>query len=480
MVPMKPKSVTDLGISSPFPSISRRCFSLSLAGSLVGATPKRTLLTAGTIVTMDRSRRVLQDGAVVLEGEKIVAVGERVALEKEYRGVRRVARPNTILIPGLINTHAHIPMSLLRGIADDRRLQDWLENFIFPAEAWNVTREFCYWGTLLGCLEMMLSGTTTYTDMYYFEEEIARATKDAGMRGVLGQTVIGFPVADAKTPVAALARTEAFFKQFAQDALITPAVAPHALYTNSKETLQACRQLANQYKKPLVIHVSETKRENDDMVAKYGKTPVQVLAEWGIFDGPTVAAHVIWVDDRDIATLAAKKVGIAHCPSSNMKLASGIAPVMKQLAAGLHVGVGTDGPAGSNNDFHLIEEMDLAAKLAKVHAMDPEVLPAKTALEMATLHGAAVLGMSDKIGSIETGKLADLVFLRSDSANLVPSFDPYSSVVYASKGADVSDVYIHGEAVVQSGKATKLDAGKIIQRAQQYQREIVLSLAKKR
>jgi 5-methylthioadenosine/S-adenosylhomocysteine deaminase len=428
---------------------------------------------------MDAQRRVLSDSAIAIEGPKILAVGPRAEIEREYKGARRISRPNSILIPGLINTHAHIPMSLLRGIADDKRLQDWLEQYIFPAEARNVSKEFCYWGTLLGCLEMSLSGTTTYTDMYYFEEEIARATKQAGLRGVLGQSVIGFPVADAKTPLDALARTEAFFKQFHTDPLITPAVAPHALYTNSKETLQACRKLANQYKKPLVIHVSETKRENDDMIAKYGKTPTQILNDWGIFDGLTIAAHVIWVDDKDIATLASKNVGIAHCPSSNMKLASGIAPVIKQLAAGLHVGVGTDGPAGSNNDFHLIEEMDLAAKLAKIHAMDPQVLPAKTALEMATVHGAAILGMSDRIGSLEAGKLADLVFLRSDSPNLVPSFDPYSSIVYAAKAADVTDVYVNGDAVVRAAKPVKLNAPQIIAKAQSYQREIVLSLAKK-
>lgn len=428
---------------------------------------------------MDTQRRVIEDGAVVVEGSRILAVGPRGQLEREFRGARRFARPDSILIPGLINTHAHIPMSLLRGIADDKRLQDWLENFIFPAEARNVTREFCYHGTLLGCLEMMLSGTTTYTDMYYFEEEVARATKEAGLRAVLGQTVIGFPVADAKTPLESLARTEAFFKQFAEDPLVTPAVAPHALYTNTRETLTPCRKLANQYRKPLVIHVSETKRELEDMTAQHGQSPVQTLADWGIFDGPTIAAHVIWVDDRDIATLAAKKVGIAHCPSSNMKLASGVAPIPKFLKAGLAVGVGTDGPAGSNNDFHLIEEMDLAAKLAKVQTMDPEVLPAQTALELATIRGAAVLGLENQIGSLEAGKLADLVFLRASAAHLLPRFDPYSMIVYAAKGADVGDVFVNGEAVVRDSKPVKIQTAPILARARTYQQQIVLSLSKK-
>ncbi len=427
---------------------------------------------------MDKQRRVLTDGALAIEGSKIVQVGPRIEVEKAFRGARRLHRPDAILIPGLINTHTHAPMSLLRGIADDKRLQDWLEQFIFPAEAKNVTREFCYWGTQLACLEMLLSGTTTYTDMYYFEEEIARATVQAGMRGVLGQTVIGFPVADAKTPADSLARAEAFFKQYSNDPLIIPAIAPHALYTNTRETLEACRKLANQYKRPLLIHVSETKRENDDIFKQHTKTPVQVLSDWGILDGLTVAAHCIWTSDADIATLARRKTGIAHCPSSNMKLASGAAPVVKQLAAGLRVGLGTDGPAGSNNDFHLMEEMDLAAKLAKLHMMDPEVLPARTALEMATLHGAAVIGMEDQLGSLEAGKLADAVFLRTDVANAVPSFDPYSTVVYALKSADVTDVFVNGKALVREGRSLTLKSAEILAKARSYQAQVVLSLKK--
>ena len=427
---------------------------------------------------MDKERRVLTDGAVAVEGGKIVQVGLRADLERSFRFAKHLHRPDAILIPGLINTHTHVPMALMRGIADDKRLQDWLEQYIFPAEAKNLTKEFCYWGTLLGCLEMLLSGTTTYTDMYYFEEEIARATKQAGMRGVLGQTVIGFPVSDAKTPADSLARAEAFFKQYANDPLIVPAIAPHALYTNTRETLEACRKLANQYKRPLLIHISETKRENDDIVKQHGKTPTQVLSEWGILDGLTVAAHCVWTNDADIATLAHKKTGIAHCPSSNMKLASGFAPVVKQLAAGLHVGLGTDGPAGSNNDFHMMEEMDLAAKLAKVHMMDPEVLPARTALEMATLHGAAVIGMENQLGSLEVGKFADAVFLRTDVANAVPSFDPYSTVVYALKAADVSDVFINGQPVVRDGHALTLKPAEILSKARAYQAQVVLSLKK--
>ena len=262
-------------------------------------------------------------------------------------------------------------MSLLRGIADDLRLQDWLEKFIFPAEAKNVTPEFVRWGTRLACAEMLLSGTTTYADMYYFEEVIAEATKECGMRGILGQTVIGFPVADAKTPADALKRTETFLERFRNDELIVPAIAPHAVYTNSDETLKASRALANKYNAPLLIHLSETKKENDDLHAKRKMTPTKLLDSFGALNGRTLAAHGVWVDADDLRLLKDRGVGVAHCPSSNMKLASGIAPVMKYLAADFALGLGTDGPAGSNNDLNLFEEMDLAAKMQKVTSMDP-------------------------------------------------------------------------------------------------------------
>lgn len=462
---------------------TRRAFAFSLASAslspALAAEPCDWLLSAGTVVTMDAQRRIVPDGALAISGNKILAAGPRAELAARFKPRRTLARPNAILIPGLINTHAHCSMSLLRGVADDRRLQDWLENFIFPAEAKNVTAPFCFDGALYGAAEMALSGTTCYVDMYYFEEEVARATRQVGIRGVLGQTVIGFPVADAKTPADALTRTEAFFKTFANDDLIIPAVAPHALYTNSRESLTASRALANRYRRPLVIHVSETRKENDDMRNKYGKSPVQTLAEWGIFDGPTIAAHVIWVDEEDIRTLARHKVGIAHCPSSNMKLASGIAPVAKQLAAGLHVGLGTDGPAGSNNDFHLLEELDLAAKLAKVAAMDPQVLPAQTVLEMATLHGAAIIGRQADLGSLEAGKLADCVFVRTDVLHAQPLYDPYSAIAYALKSSDITDVFVGGKAVVRGGELVNVRQAELLAKAAQYRKQIVLSLQKK-
>ena len=296
-------------------------------------------------------------------------------------------------------------MSLFRGVADDLKLQDWLEKYIFPAEAKNVDREFVRWGTRLGLLEMALSGTTTFTDMYYFEDTVAEETKKAGMRGVLGQTVIGFPAPDYKTPEAALAGAETFLKAYADDPLITPAVAPHAIYTTSDETLQAARALADRYGKPLIIHLAETKANFDEAMQKRKKTPTATLADLGVLNGWTlVGARRVARLRRTSALLQAAGTGIAHCPSSNMMLASGVAPVLKMLQAGIPVGLGTDGVAGSNNDVDMFEEMDLAAKLQKVTSGDPTALPAEQAFAMATIMGAQALRMDEQIGSVEAGQ----------------------------------------------------------------------------
>lgn len=441
---------------------------VSLGLSLSAAEPVDLIVSGKHVVTMDGVFRVIDGGAVAVRGERIVAVGTRAEIDKSYKAKKRIDRPNALITPGLINTHTHAPMSLLRGIADDLRLQEWLEKYIFPAEAKNVTPDFVRAGTNLAVLEMLLSGTTTYTDMYYFEEVIADATAKAGMRGVLGQTIIQFPVPDAKTPAEGLSRTEVFLKQFAGHRLITPAPAPHAIYTNADETLRSSRALANKYNVPLLIHVAETKREFDESKAKRGLTPVAALAKLGILDGRTVAAHGVWLDDDDIATLAAKKTGVAHCPSSNMKLASGIAPLPKLLKLGVALGLGPDGPAGSNNDFNLFEEMDLAGKLQKVATMDPETLPARTVVAMATIGGARVIGMEKEIGSLEAGKRADLIAVSLDSPHAYPMFNVYSQLVNALKGSDVTDVVVNGKLLVEQRKPLTLDPAKVRVAAEHY------------
>jgi 5-methylthioadenosine/S-adenosylhomocysteine deaminase len=432
--------------------------------------------SARYVITEDAQHRVIENGAVAIRGDRIVGVGAKAEIDRQFQAKQRIDRPDAIIAPGLINTHTHAAMSLFRGIADDLKLQDWLEKFIFPAEAKNVSPDFVRWGTRLGCLEMLLGGTTTFTDMYYFEDVVAEAAKEAGMRGVLGETIIGFPVADNKTPAEGLQFTERYLTRFRNDPLIVAAVAPHALYTNSDDTLKASRALANKYNAPLIIHLSETKKENDDALAKRHMTPTKILDSLGVFNGRTVAAHCVWVDEADMAILKQRGVGVAHCPSSNMKLASGVAPVVRMLALDLAVGLGPDGPAGSNNDFDLFEEMDLAAKLQKVTTLDPQALPATVALEMATIRGARVLGMEKEIGSLEAGKRADLITVRLDRPNAVPLYDAVSQMVYALKAGDVRDVMVNGKPVVRDAKTLTLNSAQILQKAEEYRAKIRASL----
>ncbi len=442
----------------------------------LAAAPADWIWSARWVITEDAQHRVIENGAVAVTGGRIVAVGTRAEIDAKFQAKHRLDRPDAILAPGLINTHTHAAMSLFRGIADDKKLQDWLEKYIFPAEAKNVTPDFVRWGTRLGCLEMLLGGTTTFTDMYYFEDVVAEVALEAGMRGVLGETIIQFPVADAKTPADSLAFSEKYLTRFRNDPLVVAAVAPHAIYTNSDETLKAARALANKFNAPLLIHLAETKKELDDSLRERHMSPVKALDALGVLTGRTVAAHCVWVNDADMEILKARGVGVAHCPSSNMKLASGVAPVARMLELGLKVGLGPDGPAGSNNDFNMFEEMDLAAKLQKVMTLDPEILPASTALEMATIRGARVLGMEKEIGSLEAGKRADMIVVRLDRPNAVPMYDAVSQMVYALKADDVRDVMVNGKPVVSDGRILTLNQAQILQKAEEYRVKISASL----
>ena len=442
-------------------------------------TPVDAIWSARWVVTMDPQRRVIENGAVAVAGDHIVDVGSRADIDRRYSARQRLDRPNAILAPGLINTHTHAAMSLFRGIADDMNLQDWLTKFIFPAEAKNVDREFVRWGTRLALLEMALSGTTTYTDMYYFEDTVAEVTKQAGLRGVLGESVIGFPAPDYKTPQASLAATEQFFKQYANDPLIVPAVAPHAIYTVPNDVLQAARALANRYQKPLEIHLSETKPENDEALAKRKMTPTATLESLGVLNGWTLAAHGVWLSDADMAILKRRDTGLAHNPSSNMKLSSGVARVGKILSLGIPMGLGTDGVAGSNNDHNMMEEMDLAAKLQRVTTGDPRALPAVQAVEMATITGARALHMEKLIGSLEKNKRADMITISLAGAHAVPLYNVYSQMVYALKGSDVTDVMVNGRLIVRERKMLTLDARPIELKAAEYQEHVKKSLGMK-
>ena len=381
-------------------------------------------------------------------------------------------------MPGLIDTHTHAPMSLFRGIADDMRLEDWLHKVMFPAEAKNVTPDFVRWGTRLACLEMLQSGITTYTDMYYFEDVEAEVAKAAGLRGVLGQTLIGFPAPDHKNWHAAIDSSETFIRKYAGDELITPALAPHAIYTTPDEALVAAHKLAVKYDVPLLIHLAETQQERDESLAKRNMTPTQVLERLGVLQGRVIAAHSIWEDDSDLATLQAHGIGVAHCPSSNTKLASGVARVPAMLKLGIAVGLGTDGFAGSNDSADLLAEMDLAAKLQKVILRDPTALTGEQVTAMATRGGAQVLGMQKQIGSLEPGKRADFISLSLDRANGHPLYNVYSFLAYAAKAGDVEDVFINGRQLVSGHKVLTLNPPEIYRKAEEYRRHILASLGR--
>ena len=414
------------------------------------------ILTGGTVITIDAARRVIPHGAVAIDGTDIVAVDTAEAVAAGYTGREVVDTTDDIVLPGLVNTHGHAPMVLYRGLADDLALMDWLQRYIFPAEAKTVSPEMVRVGTKLAALEMIQSGTTTFTDMYYFEEEIARTARDAGLRGVLGETIIKFPVADAKTPADALKRAEAYIVEFRHDPLITPAVAPHSAYTLDRATLLACRDLALKYDVPLLIHLAETQDEVRIIQESSHLTPTGYLESIGFWTPRVVAAHGVWVNDDDIAILKRRGVGVSHNPESNMKLASGVAPVPKYLAAGVKLGLGTDG-AASNNDLDMFEAMRQAAFLHKLETHDPRALPAPQALELATMGGARVLGLQDAIGSLEAGKRADLIVVGTNRARQTPLYDPISQLVYATHGDDVKTTIVNGRVLMRDRKVATLD-----------------------
>jgi 5-methylthioadenosine/S-adenosylhomocysteine deaminase len=434
------------------------------------------LIEGGAVVTMDASRRVIEDGAIAVRGDTIVAVGPRAELEARYLPAQRIPAQGRLVMPGLINGHAHAAMTLLRGIANDVTLQDWLTNYIFPAEARNVTEPFVEDGTRLGVLEMMRGGVTTYVDMYYFEDAVARVTKAAGMRGILGETILDFPAPDNKTVPQALAYTEKYLQTWKGDPLITAAVAPHSIYTASELTLRSTAALARKYSAPLVIHVAETKKELDDSLARNQATPVAYLDHIGFLGPDVIAAHCIWVNAADIQLLAERHTGCVNNPSSNMLLASGVAPVGDMLAAGVPVGLGTDGPAGSNNDMDLMREMDLAAKLQKVSKMDPRAMTAEQAVEMATIVGARAIHMDKEIGSLERGKKADLIVLDLDAPHAVPLYDLYGQIVYSLKASDVRTVVIGGHIVMRDRQVLTMNQAAIIASAKGWGLRVQKSL----
>ena len=436
------------------------------------------LVTGATIVTMDPQRHVIENGAIAVRGDTIVAVGPDVnsLAPKGIIAKQTIDAKGKLIMPGLINAHTHIPMVLMRGLVDDVTLDDWLRKYIFPAEAKNVNEEFVRWGSRLALAEMIRSGTTTFADMYYFEDAVAEETKAAGLRGFVGETWIDFPAPDNKNEAEMAAYTEKFLKKWQGDPLIHASVAPHSIYTCSEKTLRDSAALARKYHAPILIHVAEMRKELVDSLEKNGTTPVQYLERIEFLGPDVLAAHCIWVDYTDMKILAERQVGCAHNPSSNMMLASGVAPVVDERAAGMRVGLGTDGPAGSNNDLDMMEEMDLASKLQKTYRVDPRALGAKGALEMATIEGARALHMEKEIGSLEAGKKADFVVLNLNVPNAVPMFDAYSQIVYALKASEVETVVVGGKIVMKDGKVLTVDEAAAMAKAKEYGKKVEASL----
>jgi 5-methylthioadenosine/S-adenosylhomocysteine deaminase len=391
----------------------------------------------------------------------IVDVDRPSAIAARYTARETIDATGQIVLPGLVNTHTHAPMVLYRGLADDLALMEWLQKYIFPAEAKTVSPEFVRSGTRLAVLEMIESGTTTYADMYYFEEEIARATREAGLRGVLGETIIQFPVASARTPADGLARAEAYIKAFRNDSLIVPAVAPHAMYTLDRETLLASAALARKYDVPVLIHLAETEDEVRIAREQHASTPVGYLESIGFWGPRTLAAHGVWVNDDDLQILKRRQVGVSHNPESNMKLASGVAPVTKYLASGVALGLGTDG-AASNNDLDMFEAMRQAGFLAKVTTKDPTAVPAQAALDMATIGGARALGMERLIGSLEAGKRADLITVSTSAARHTPMYEAVSHLVYVTRGDDVRTTVVNGRVLMKDRQLRTLNRARVI------------------
>lgn len=444
------------------------------------AQPKQSvdlLVHGGTIVTMDNERRVIENGAVAVKNGKIIAVGNSAEIAQKFPSKQTINATGKFVIPGLINTHTHIPMTLFRGLGSDLDLNDWLTKYIFPAEAKNVTEEFVRVGTQLGLAEMIRGGTTTYCDMYYFEDAIADETAKAGVRGVLGETIIDFPVADNKTHAEAMAYAEKFVRKWSGSKLIVPALAPHAPYTVSEEHLKAIRALSDKLNATVVIHLAETQKEVDDISKQKNARPIEYLARINFLTNRTIAAHVVFATEAEIGILKQFGVGVAHNPQSNMKLASGVAPVPQMLQSDLSVGLGTDG-AASNNDLNLWEEMDTAAKLHKLFTRDPKVLTAEQAFEMATIRGARALHLEKEIGSLEIGKRADLVIVEKNNLHQIPNYDVYGALVYSTKANDVRTVIIEGKPVMLNGNLLTLNEKVINLRVANLRQQILQSLTK--
>jgi len=431
------------------------------------------IISNGLVLTMDENETVIKNGAVAIGGENIIAVGKSEEIKSRYISRESIDATNHLVMPGLINGHTHAAMTCFRGIADDIELMDWLNDYIFPAEAKNVNVELAFWGSLLACAEMIKSGTTTFCDMYIFEDETAKAAKEAGMRCLLGEVLFDFPSPNFKTPSEGLEYTRMLIEKWADDPLVNIMVEPHSLYTCSSSLLIDAKALADQYKVPIATHFLENKGEAKQLRKKLGKRATNFLKDINYLDERFFAFHCVCMDEEDIKIFADNGCKVVHNPESNMKLASGVAPISSMLGHGIIVGLGTDGCA-SNNNLDMLQEMDTAAKLEKVERLDPTVMSAHTVTHMATCNGARVLGMENLVGSLKAGMKADIIVIDLNKPHLTPMYDPYSHLVYAVNGSDVNTVIINGKIVMKDRCLLTINEAEVMKRV----RKIALGVKK--
>ncbi|MDK7758639.1 amidohydrolase [Providencia rettgeri] len=442
---------------------------ISASFSSFAATPADIIIVDGTILTMNAQKQVIDHGTVVIKGNKIIAVGGP-ELTQRYQAPNVLNVDGDIVMPGLINTHTHASMTVFRSLADD--VPDRLHRYIFPLENKMVSREMVRVGANLANVEMIKGGVTTYVDMYYFEDEVAKTVDKIGLRAVLGESVIQFPVADAKNADEGINYAVNFINQYKDHPRITPAFAPHAPYTNTTEHLQKIAKLSQELDVPVMIHLAETDREQEEIAKRTGgKSPVQYMADIGALNNKVIAAHAIMVDEKDMDLLKQYDVGVAHNISANTKSAKGVAPVTTMLEKGIRVGLGTDGPMSSNT-LTTLNELNLVGKIHKLANKDRAAMPPITVVDMATMGSARVLHMEDKLGSLEPGKLADLIVIDTKSPNMVPMYSPYAALVYGANGANVRHTIVDGKVLMQDRKILTADENSIIKEAQDFANKV--------
>ena len=435
------------------------------------------IITGSKALLLDEKNTCLNNAAVAVNGDKIIAVDDSKIILKQFEAKKTIEAGDSLIMPGFVNCHTHAAMTCFRGIADDLELMDWLNNYIFPAEAKNVNKELAYWGSLLGAAEMIKSGTTTFCDMYIFEDETARAAKEAGIRCLVGEVLFDFPSPNFKTPEEGVAYTKMLIEKWQDDPLVNIMIEPHALYTCSQPLLADVKKLSEEFNVPIGLHLLENAAEKKQLEEKFGKGAVSFLKDIGYLNEQLVAFHCVHFTEEDMKMFADYGCKVSHNPASNMKLASGVAPVPEMIKAGVTVGLGTDGCA-SNNNLDMIKEMGTTAKLHKVARLDPTVMDAQTVVRMATIEGAKTLGMEKKIGSLESGKKADIIVIGLNEPHLTPLYCEYSHLVYATSGADVDTVVINGKVVMENRKLLTINEQDVMQKVRDIATKVKKSLQK--